>query len=425
MFQTAEASPRFLESRAVRFGLAASFFAATSVGFALLTRLARIRPDRELFLLGSVFSVLVVTGSALLWVYRAYTDTRERLVYVKLYAHDILQCLSIGVVTSDLDGRVTNLNERARELADVGGDAAQRPYREVLAHVPPLVAAIDRLLSEGVEFSALDVERPVGANTLSLRLDGRFLLNDRGERIGAILQIHDVSALKLLDQEIRRTEKLAGLGTLAAGIAHEIKNPLAALSIHAQLLEEGAGAAKSGKYLKVIQSEVRRLQSIVDKYVAFARPRPLEHSDVSLESVLDSILALVEPECRKRKIAVRKEGALADPARYRLDEGQVQQALLNIAINAIQAMETGGTLTCRLGRADRFATVEIADTGPGIPPEVRGRLFDLFFTTRQGGTGLGLYIAQRVVAEHKGYIDVRTGPGGSTFIVGLPAKVTA
>jgi two-component system sensor histidine kinase HydH len=130
----------------------------------------------------------------------------------------------------------------------------------------------------------------------------------------------------------------------------------------------------------------------------------------------------VEPDCRKRKITIAREGFSNSPAHYLLDEGMIQQAVLNIVINAIQAMEGGGTLTCRLGREGSYATIEIKDTGPGIPPKVRERMFDLFFTTRPDGTGMGLYVSQRVVAEHRGYIDVRTGPGGTTFILGIPAE---
>ncbi len=399
-------------------GLAVLFFGAIAAGVASLFDAFRAR----LYLLGVSILVLAFAGSALLWINRAYSETRESLSFVKLYAHDILQSLSIGVVTSDLSGQVTNINERARALAGIDGEATRRPLREALAHAPGLLRPLEDLLRDGREFSAADVERELDGKTLSLRLDGHFLLSDQGERIGAILQIQDVSVLKLLDQEVRRTEKLAGLGTLAAGIAHEIKNPLAALSIHAQLLEESPEPAKAEKYLHVIQSEIRRLQGIVDKYVTFARPRPLEKTDVSLENVLDSILALVEPECKKRKIAIERHGLGTPGPRQRLDEGQIQQALLNIVINAIQAMENGGVLTCRLERTPRFVVVQVGDTGPGMSPEARARLFEIFYTTRRGGTGLGLYLTQRIVSDHKGYIDVKSGPGGSVFTVGLPAE---
>jgi two-component system sensor histidine kinase PilS (NtrC family) len=331
----------------------------------------------------------------------------------------------MGVVTSDLSGHVTNINERARALAGVEGDVAGRPLRAVLSHAPTLLRPLEDMLREGKEFSGLDVGREAAVKPLSLRLDGHFLLSGEGERIGAILQIQDVSVLKLLDQEVRRTEKLAGLGTLAAGIAHEIKNPLAALSIHAQLLEESPEPAKAAKYLDVLRSEIRRLHNIVDKYVHFARPRPLEKSAVSVEALLESILALVEPECRKKNIRIER-GGLANPGpRQRLDEGQMQQALLNIVINAIQAMDRGGVLSCRLDRTPDFLNVRIGDTGPGIPPEAKARLFELFYTTRQGGSGIGLYNAQRIVAEHKGFIDVSTGPDGSVFTLGLPAEDVA
>lgn len=411
----------------MQFGLPAIFAAATVLALLLFWDIARQRPSRhDVVILGLLLLVLAVTGTALFLVYRAYSETRDRLTYVKLYAYDILQSLSIGVITSDLNGIITNLNERARALAGIPQDGARRPYREVLAHAPVLVDHLDRLTGRGEEYGGVDVDLVVNGKKVTLRLDGRFLLTDTGERIGAILQIQDVSHLKFLDQEMRRTEKLAGLGTLAAGIAHEIKNPLAALNINAQLLEEnvspGAGGAKASKYLGVILSEIRRLQGIVDKYVSFARPRSLERSPASLEQILEGILALLEPDCRKRRIAVVREGFSPAPARYLLDEGQIQQALLNLVINAIQAMDRGGTLTCRLGRADSYVTVEVSDTGPGMPAEVRDRIFDLFFTTRQGGTGLGLYLTQRIVADHKGYIDVKTGPGGTTFIVALPAE---
>jgi nitrogen-specific signal transduction histidine kinase len=375
--------------------------------------------------LGAILVVLGLTAAALFLLYRAYSETRDRLSYVKLYAYDILQSISIGVVTSDLGGRITNVNERARELAGIEGDPVQKPFREVLGHVPALVAEFDRLIREGEEFSRVDADVALGGRQWTLRLDGRFLHSDTGDRIGVILQIQDVTHLKFLDLEMRRTEKLAGLGTVAAGIAHEIKNPLAALSIHEQLLEEALegdpGEAKSAKYLGVIRSEIHRLQGIVDKYVSFSRPRTVERAPVAIETILEAVLALVEPECRKQKISIAREGFSETPNRHLLDEGQIQQALLNIVINAIQAMEKGGSLTCRLGHAGAFATIAIEDTGPGIRPDIRDRIFDPFYTTRQGGTGLGLYLTQRIVSEHKGYIKVDSSSSGTVFTIGLPA----
>lgn len=418
--------PRFIERRWVRWGLAVVFASTTLGALVIIWSIGKGHTGgRLILLLGCLVFILAATGGALFLVYRAYSETRDRLTYVKLYAYDILQSISIGVVTSDLDGIMTNVNGRARELAGIGQDGVERPFRDVLAHVPALIQALDRLLRLGEEFSGTDVEVQVGDRKPTLRLDGRFLLNDTGGKIGVILQIQDVTHLKFLDHEMRRTEKLAGLGTLAAGIAHEIKNPLAALSIHTQLLEESlpeSAQAKMLKYLGVIQSEVRRLQGIVDKYVSFTRPRSIERSPASIEGILEAILALVEPECRKHRISIVREGFSPSPSRYLLDEGQIQQALLNIVINAVQAMEKGGTLTCRLGRAGSFATVEIADSGPGIPSGVRDRIFDLFYTTRQGGTGLGLYLTQRIVSDHKGFIKVDTGPTGTQFTIGLPAE---
>jgi nitrogen-specific signal transduction histidine kinase len=418
--------PRFFESRWVRWGLLGVFALTTFGALFILWSNAREYPGRHLtFLLECLVFILALTGGALFLVYRAYSETRDRLTYVKVYAYDILQSISLGVLTCDLAGIITNVNGRATELAGIGRDGVERPLGDVLAQVPALIGPLNQLLRQGKEFSGMDVEVQVGNRQATLRLDGRFLLGETGERIGVILQIQDVTHLKFLDQEMRRTEKLAGLGTLAAGIAHEIKNPLAALSIHTQLLEESLpenAQGKLGKYLGVIRSEIRRLQGIVDKYVSFARPRSIERAPSSIESILEEVLALVEPECRKQRISIIREGFTPSPSRYLLDEGQIQQAMLNIVINAVQAMQKGGTLTCRLGRAGLYATVEIADSGPGIPKEARDRIFDLFYTTRQGGTGLGLYLTQRIVSDHKGYIKVDTGPTGTRFTIGLPVE---
>ncbi len=421
-----ERKPRFFEQRWIQWGLPGALACVSILALVMLWEISRTHAQGHLaLLLGAIVVILGLTGSALFLVYRAYSETRDRLSYIKLYAYDILQGISIGVVTSDLGGLITNVNQRARELTGIGEDGVQKTFREVLGQVPALVEQFDRLIRQGDEFSGVDVDVAVGDRTPTLRLDGRFLHSDTGERIGVILQIQDVTHLKFLDLEMRRTEKLAGLGTLAAGIAHEIKNPLAALSIHEQLLEEalqGSGQTKSTKYLAVIRSEIHRLQGIVDKYVSFSRPHSMERAPVALETILEAVLALVEPECRKQKISIAREGFSVSPGRYLLDEGQIQQALLNIVINAIQAMEKGGALKCRLGRTGAFATIDVEDTGPGIRPEVRDRIFDPFYTTRQGGTGLGLYLTQRIVSEHKGYIKIESSSSGTTFRIGLPAE---
>ena len=418
--------PRFFEQRWIQWGVPTVFAAISIPAMIMMWRLWRTRPEGGIaLLLAAILIVLGLTGSALFLVYRAYSETRDRLTYVKLYAYDILESISIGVVTCDLGGLITNVNQRARELVGIAEDGVRKPYRDVLSHAPALVGHFDRLIRLETEFSGVDVELPGSDRLRTLRLDGRFLLSNADERIGVILQIQDVTYLKFMDLEMRRTEKLAGLGTLAAGIAHEIKNPLAALSIHEQLLEESLPSPapqKARKYLEVIHSEIHRLRGIVDKYVSFARPNTVERSPVALESVLDAVLALVEPECRKQKIGVFREGFLDPPSKYLIDEGQIQQALLNIVINAIQAMEKGGSLKCKLGRAGNFATICVEDTGLGIHPDIRDRIFDPFYTTRQGGTGLGLYLTQRIVSEHKGYINVESNGSGTAFTIGLPAE---
>ncbi len=235
-------------------------------------------------------------------------------------------------------------------------------------------------------------------------------------------------SVQALQEAAQRDRRLAALGNLAAGVAHEIRNPLNALAMGLQrLLREWRLApdedhAEFARYGGVLQGEVNRLNEIVERFLQLARPARLTLGTCPVEQHLAELLTFVREEATAKGITIETALAL-DGATARLDCRQVHRALLNIVVNAFQAMPTGGTLRLTARADDGHLEVAIQDTGQGIAPEHLDRIFEPYFTTKEGGTGLGLALTQRIVEAHGGSITVESRPGaGSTFRVRLPLK---
>lgn len=227
---------------------------------------------------------------------------------------------------------------------------------------------------------------------------------------------------RALEAEMARRERLAALGDVAAAFAHEVRNPLNAVSMGLQRLRAEfvpAPGEEYARFVDLMQGEVRRLNAIVEQFLALARPLPLTPAPVSVEELLRELAALVEPEARRARVGVRL-AAEALPL-VQADRDHVKQVLLNLMLNAVQAMTSGGTLTLEADAARDAVRITVADTGPGIAPDVLPRVFDPYFTTKPGGLGLGLTIARRIVEAHGGALTVESAPGrGSRFHVTLP-----
>ncbi|HSB79290.1 MAG TPA: ATP-binding protein [Candidatus Methylomirabilis sp.] len=235
-----------------------------------------------------------------------------------------------------------------------------------------------------------------------------------------------LQSVQALQEKAQRDQRLAALGNLAAGVAHEIRNPLNALAmgLHRLLREwrlaPGEDQAEFARLGQVLQGEVARLNDIIERFLQLARPAQLTLSTCPLEKHLGELLALVREQAAAESIAIEAELTL-DGVTARLDCGQVHQAFLNLVVNAFQAMPHGGKLHFTARRVDRQFEVAITDTGVGISPEHLDRIFEPYFTTKEGGTGLGLALAQRIIDAHGGTISVESRPGtGSTFRVRLP-----
>jgi two-component system sensor histidine kinase HydH len=223
------------------------------------------------------------------------------------------------------------------------------------------------------------------------------------------------------EEQLRRADRLSALGELSAGMAHEIRNPLGAIKGAAEILKDDY-TTEDAKYefIRILIKESDRLNGIVQEFLGFARPKQPEFHSADINDVVESVLALTAQEARKSAVNVDKKLDAAIGKRS-IDAGMLKQALLNLVLNAIQAMPDGGVLTVESSLLDDCITVKIADTGMGIPEDNRKKLFSPFFTTKKNGTGLGLAITYRIIENHRGRIDVASEPGkGAVFTVTLP-----
>lgn len=232
-----------------------------------------------------------------------------------------------------------------------------------------------------------------------------------------------------LELQAAEAERLAYIGTLASGLAHEIRNPLNSLNLNMQMLEEEIdehGSAPTGKrLLSITRSELSRLERLVTDFLAYAKPRPLELEDVPVARLLERVPEVLAGEIQKRGAQVKVEDRTGG-ARVRADFAQMSQLLLNLAQNSLAAAEEAGrrpVLELSAARQGQAVALELSDNGVGIPPEEQGKIFDLFYSTKKGGTGLGLAIVDRIARAHGGKVGVRSTLGtGTTLTVELPAS---
>jgi signal transduction histidine kinase len=260
--------------------------------------------------------------------------------------------------------------------------------------------------------------------------------------LGVMLVARNVGYLNQVHSTLNYSRKAAAIGRLLAGVAHEVKNPLNAMTIHLELLKQKVGSIKEpivvpgpaggaprqldlAKHVGIIAAEIKRLDEVVAGFLKFARPEELKLQPVLMATVIHDVTQTITPEAQRRRVTLREECGTELPA-INADQGMLMQAVLNLAINALQAMPEGGSLrlSCRRASRRRVALV-VEDSGVGIPPENLPRIFDLYFTTKEKGSGIGLSMVFRIVQLHDGEVEVQSIPGGGTkFTLFFPQAIS-
>ncbi len=368
-------------------------------------------------------------------------QTRRRLQEESEHARNVIQSITDGIIGLDRIGTIRTWN---RAMADRYGIPEQDVLGHKLFDVFPMLATeglrteVERLLSDTTsEFHLRNFEHEtLRRGRVVLNIRGSALRGGADEVTGAVLAIEDVTDRVSLTQEVQQAEKLAVVGQLAAGIAHQIGTPLNVISGSAEYLLMEWGDQPRPAELEIIIAQTDRITKLIQQLLNFARPAHMEFRPVSLNDLLQEILSLTEHQIAKENIHILTDFQPDLPA-ITADANQLEQAFLNIVINAWHAMPEGGqlTLTTRLapagerrrkGRPEPAGLeVILADTGTGIAPEHMARIFDPFFSTKGvgKGTGLGLAISKRIVEDHHGRIDVDSQLGrGTTFTIWFPVK---
>jgi signal transduction histidine kinase len=273
-----------------------------------------------------------------------------------------------------------------------------------------------REVAAETELKTTEGEKRVGVSVQAIQEDG--------ERMGALVTLRDLDSLDNINTQLQVSERLAALGRVTAGVAHEVKNPLNSMRLWLENLKESLphseqdGNAKQA--VQVLDKEIDRLDAVVKRFLDFTRPMEVRLEATQLAELLKEVLEVAHPQLQKSNVQVAQLLPIDVPEVY-VDRGLLKQAVLNLVLNAAEAMPNGGQLRLVLSRRGETAEITVGDTGKGIAPEHRQKIFQLFFTTRPGGSGIGLASTFRIVQLMNGSIDFTTEVGkGTTFRIELP-----
>ncbi len=350
---------------------------------------------------------------------------------VKNYLHNILESLTSGVIVVDENQTITTFSQTAGAILSLSPeDCLNQPLAKAAPH-PFFRAMVERLNESQKENLIQDEElKNADGRRRKVRVSASPVQDPEGKRLGVVLIIQDITELKQLEEEAERNDRLRAMGEMAAGIAHEIRNPLASIELFASIMKKDLeGDAEKIKLADHIVSGVKNMDRIISSLLLFAKsPEPSrQQCDLNelLRGILDSHADLQTPANVKIHCDFSKETPMAQG-----DKELLRQAFLNFIRNALQAMPEGGDLNVRIEKnkspdnnayCRHYITVTISDTGIGISPTDRESIFNPFFSTKDKGTGLGLAIAHNIVKAHQGAIDVESREGqGATFVVNLP-----
>ncbi len=337
----------------------------------------------------------------------------------------VLGNLQDGILLFTGDGRAVLVSEAAQRFLHIESDnILGLQAREIFDSSTVLGRALREAFDAGVTLVQEEVQTETGRR---IQASVDFIYDDHTRMgLGALVTLHDLESVEQIESELELSRRMAAIGRLTAGVGHEVKNPINAIVVHLELLKNklGSDQAPAQRHLDVIDAEIHRLDRVVQTLADFSRPVEVRLREQDLRTVIGDVLALADEELSTRN--VKLEGRLPDhPVLVNVDADLLKQAAINVILNGAQAMPDGGTLRVSVEEDRKMAVVRIADEGTGIPPEIREKIFDLYFTTKSGGSGIGLAMTYRILQLHHGSVDVQSKVGrGTEFSLRIPLAAT-
>jgi signal transduction histidine kinase len=335
--------------------------------------------------------------------------------------NQVLGNLQDGILLFTADGRAVLVSESVSRFLPLSEESFLGLHaHEIFAGSTALGQTLRDAFDAGVSLHQKELLTETGRR-IQLSLD--FIEDDKSPgALGALLTLHDLESAEAVESELELSRRMAAIGRLTSGVGHEVKNPINAIVVHVELLKSklaGTGTPAM-RHLDIIESEIRRLDRVVQMLVDFSRPVDLQLREQDLRSVIGDVLALAREELASRKVNLLSPFP-EKPVMVNVDADLIKQAALNVILNGAQAMPNGGTLRVSLEESSKFAILRIADEGPGIPPEIREKIFDLYFTTKTGGSGIGLAMTYRILQLHYGSVEVQSNAeSGTEFLLRIP-----
>ncbi|MCX8082330.1 MAG: ATP-binding protein [bacterium] len=340
----------------------------------------------------------------------------------RIYQETLLENLPIGVIGTDASGYINIVNREAENITGLNKkDIERRYFSEVLPEEIRKILTYSIQNKKDVRYLHFKMKKE--GRDISLNANASLFYDKDGGLLGAQIIFSDVTHLEELEEGIKRAERLASLGVMATGIAHEIKNPLVSIKTFAQLLQEKYNDSDfREQFSSLAIKEVDRINALVEDILMFAKPRGIVWVDVDIKELIRATKVLLTPQFPDKKIEI-KEDLCDEPVVIKGDADRLKQALLNLCINSAQAIDKEGTINIKVSKGYEIVRIEIKDDGCGIKEDILSKIFEPFFTTKTQGTGLGLSIVARIIDEHNGNIKIESMEGkGTTVCITLPVR---
>ena len=385
------------------------------VGFNMAKIEKATEEDTRNTIIGSFIFLLIGSLAIVsLFLVQAYRLTRTSLSRIKVFSEALVKNMPIALIALDKNNQIVTCNEKAQAILNIScSDALGKEASVILPE--PLKNLLKELPEQG-GFLERDIEltSPDGKDQIWEIIAAGLI--DEGIPAGRILLVHDATAIRELEKEVTKSRHLTSVGSLAAGVAHEIRNPLSSIKGFAVYLKEKlSGNVDDKKTADIIIEEVERLNRVISQLIEFARPLELKKEKTRFSDLIRHTVKLIEAQAQKNKITIDMD-IDTDAPLTEVDSDKIKQVLLNIFLNSLAAMEKGGRLTVMLLPGRGYLSVIISDTGVGIEKNNLPRIYDPYFTSKPAGTGLGLAVVQKIMEAHGGHINVESTAGQGTKI---------